>query len=191
MPTGIALQDARTRLFSAADNVLLRDGANALTSRAVTDELGVAKGVLHRHFADFDTFLADLVLAHTDALANVADQLHRRTGDGTIVANLRYALTSIFDPLGLAMIRLVISRDAVRDLLRSSGSRGFPYLGRASEVLTDYLVAEREGGRLLTDADPQSLALTLIGTGHLLFAGESGTSPNPDAVDEAIASILR
>ena len=57
MPTGIALQDARERLFAAAERILLRDGPSGLTSRAVTDEAGVAKGVLHRHFADFDDFL--------------------------------------------------------------------------------------------------------------------------------------
>nr|MDQ6938034.1 TetR family transcriptional regulator [Actinomycetota bacterium] len=54
MPTGVALRDAREQLFHAAERVLLRAGPNALTSRAVTTEAGVAKGVLHRHFADFD-----------------------------------------------------------------------------------------------------------------------------------------
>src|SRR5689334_3785252 len=62
VPTGIALRDVREQLFDAAERVLLRDGAAALTSRAVTTEAGVAKGVLHRHFADFDAFLAELVL---------------------------------------------------------------------------------------------------------------------------------
>jgi AcrR family transcriptional regulator len=54
VPTGVALRDVREQLFGAAERVLLRDGPSALTSRAVTDEAGVAKGVLHRHFADFD-----------------------------------------------------------------------------------------------------------------------------------------
>ena len=53
------------QLFAAAERVLVRDGPDALTSRAVTTEAGCAKGVLHRHFADFDAFLAELVLATT------------------------------------------------------------------------------------------------------------------------------
>ena len=61
MPTGVAIRDARAQLFDAAERIMLRGGPNALTSRAVTTEAGVAKGVLHRHFADFDTFLAELV----------------------------------------------------------------------------------------------------------------------------------
>ena len=51
MPTGTAIRDAREQLFAAAERILLRDGPNALTSRAVTTEAGFAKGVLHRHFA--------------------------------------------------------------------------------------------------------------------------------------------
>src|ERR1700724_3650096 len=62
VPTGVAIRDPRGQLFDAAERVLLRDGPAALTSRAVTAEAGVAKGVLHRHFADFDAFLAAFVL---------------------------------------------------------------------------------------------------------------------------------
>ena len=54
MPTGVAHPRVREHLFEAAERVLLREGPSALTSRAVTTEAGCAKGVLHRHFADFD-----------------------------------------------------------------------------------------------------------------------------------------
>jgi len=56
MPTGVAIRDVRAQLFDAAERVLRRDGPSGLTSRAVTAEAGVAKGVLHRHFDDFDAF---------------------------------------------------------------------------------------------------------------------------------------
>ena len=57
MPTGVAIRDVRQQLFAAAERVLLRDGPSGLTSRAVTAEAGCAKGVLHRHFADFPLFV--------------------------------------------------------------------------------------------------------------------------------------
>ena len=68
VPTGIPIRDIRDQLFDAAERVLLRDGPSALTSRAVTTEAGVAKGILHRHFPDFDAFLAALVLTHIERL---------------------------------------------------------------------------------------------------------------------------
>lgn len=80
MPTGIALRDAVEQLFAAAERVLLRDGPNALTSRAVTTEARVAKGVLHRHFTDFDAFLAELVLDRIDRLEDQAARLRNCAG---------------------------------------------------------------------------------------------------------------
>ena len=75
MPTGVAIRDAREQLFDAAERVLLRDGPHALTSRAVTTEAHCAKGVLHRHFADFDAFLAELVLDRIDRIGSQAAAL--------------------------------------------------------------------------------------------------------------------
>ncbi|MER7370837.1 TetR family transcriptional regulator, partial [Nonomuraea wenchangensis] len=64
MPTGVALRDVRQQLFDAAERVLLRAGATGLTSRAVTDEAGVAKGVLHRHFAAWTSTTGTPVAVH-------------------------------------------------------------------------------------------------------------------------------
>ncbi|MHA7986957.1 TetR/AcrR family transcriptional regulator [Rathayibacter sp. CAU 1779] len=189
-PTGVALQDARARLFEAADRVVLRDGANGLTSRAVTEELGVAKGVLHRHFPDFDTFLAEWVEQRVAGLGDLADRLRATAGTASVVTNLRDALSRIFDPLGLATIRIVIARDGVRARLRASGDHPLSYLGEATSVLTTYLADEQRRDRLVPSADPRTLALALMGSGHLLFAGELGALPSEDAVDEVVASII-
>ncbi|WP_460523811.1 TetR/AcrR family transcriptional regulator [Humibacter antri] len=189
-PTGVVLQDARARLFDAADQVVRRDGASGLTSRAVTEELGVAKGVLHRHFPDFDTFLADWVEEKTVRLHEVGDELNAGAGTSGVVTNLRNALVRVFDPLGLATIRIVIARDAVRALLKASGEHPLSYLGEATRMLTAYLADERDRGRLAPAADPRTIALALIGSGHLLFAGELGAAPAPDAVDEVVAAIV-
>jgi AcrR family transcriptional regulator len=61
VPTGVHIRDVREQLFEAAERVLLRDGPDGLTSRAVTTEAGVAKGVLHRHFADVDALAPTLI----------------------------------------------------------------------------------------------------------------------------------
>jgi AcrR family transcriptional regulator len=90
VPTGVAIRDPRGQLFDAAERVLLRDGPAALTSRAVTAEAGVAKGVLHRHFADFDAFLAELSLDHVARIDAQAQALlaAAAAGTGTVAGNL-------------------------------------------------------------------------------------------------------
>src|SRR5580658_240494 len=92
MPTGVAIRDPRGQLFEAAERILLRDGTAGLTSRSVTAEAGVAKGVLHRHFADFDDFLAELALSRVARIASQADGLRAVAGSGTVAGNLAAAL---------------------------------------------------------------------------------------------------
>src|SRR5271156_2411284 len=108
MPTGVAIRDPRGQLFEAAERVLLRDGPGGLTSRAVTAEAGGAKGVLHRHFADFDAFLVDLTLAPIAGIAGQAADLRAAAGTGTVAGNLSALLPELLAPQYLALIRLVI-----------------------------------------------------------------------------------
>src|SRR3954447_13637611 len=96
MPTGVALRDPREQLFAAAERVLLRDGPNALTSRAVTTEAGCAKGVLHRHFADFDAFLVELIVDRINRIDRQAEALRAVAGTGSIADHLADALTEVF-----------------------------------------------------------------------------------------------
>ena len=139
MPTGVAIRDAREQLFDAAERVLLRDGPNALTSRAVTTEAGCAKGVLHRHFADFDAFLAELVLDRIARLDGQAAALRAAAGTGTVAGNLTGALMELFGSVALAIVSLVISRDELRARLRQARPAGIPLLTEATAMIASYL----------------------------------------------------
>ncbi|MEV7230046.1 TetR family transcriptional regulator [Polymorphospora sp. NPDC051019] len=190
MPTGIAIRDARNQLFDAAERVLLRDGANALTSRAVTTEAGVAKGVLHRHFTDFDAFLAQLVEDRITRLDGQGAALRGRAGIGTVTENLTGALIDLFGSVAVAIISLVISRDELRARLRKNRPTGIPLLTEATAMIASYLTAERELGRIAADADVNTLAPTLIGAGHLLFAGREGNPPEHAAVHKVVTTVI-
>ncbi|SFW79652.1 TetR/AcrR family transcriptional regulator [Amycolatopsis australiensis] len=189
MPTGVHLRDVRKQLFDAAERVLLRDGPSGLTSRAVTAEADVAKGVLHRHFADFDAFLAELV---TDRIARVSDQgalLRAAAGTRTVAANLVDALAEVFDPVALALTSLVFFRDELRARVRGRGE-GLPLLAEAREMLAGYLAEERALGRIAADADVESLGLSLVGAGHLVFAGRRrGTRPSGEELTKVVTTI--
>jgi AcrR family transcriptional regulator len=190
MPTGLAIRDARQQLFGAADRVLLRAGAGALTSRAVTTEAGVAKGVLHRHFADFDAFLAELVEDRIAWVGAQAAALRESAGTGTVAGNLTSALTAVFGPVAVAIVALITFRDELRARLRQAGHSGVPLAAEATAMIASYLAAERDLGRIAAGADIDTLALTLIGAGHLLFAGREGTPPEAGAVRKMVTTVI-
>jgi AcrR family transcriptional regulator len=190
VPTGVAIRDAREQLFGAAERVLLRDGPNALTSRAVTTEAGCAKGVLHRHFADFDAFLAELVLDRIARIGGQAAALRESAGTGTVAGNLTGALTELFGPVAVAIVALITFRDDLRARLRQERPAGVPLLTEATAMIASYLTAERELGRIAADADVGTLAPTLIGAGHLLFADREGGPPEAGAVRKVVTAVM-
>lgn len=191
MPTGVHLRDARQQLFDAAERVLLRDGPTGLTSRAVTEEAGCAKGVLHRHFTDFDAFLTELVLDRAASLEAQANALRAAAGTGAVADNLTGALTTLFGPVPVAIIPLITLRDELRTRLRQARpGGGMTILGQATTAVGDYLARERELGRIAADADLDSLTLSLVGGGHLLFANRDAGPPTAETVHKLVTSVL-
>ncbi|NQE66500.1 hypothetical protein NG2371_00948 [Nocardia gamkensis] len=185
------LRDARQQLFDAAERVLLRDGPNGLTSRAVTDEAGCAKGVLHRHFTDFDTFLTDLVLDRAARLEAQAGALRAAAGSGTVAANLTSALTILFGPVPLAIIPLITFRDELRARLRQARpGGGMAILAEATTAISTYLTDEHDRGRIAADADIDSLTLSLVGGAHLLFTDRDPGPPTTSAVEKFVAAVI-
>lgn len=190
MPTGVALTDVRRQLFDATERVLLRTGPNSLTSRAVTAEAGCAKGVLHRHFDDFDAFLAALVRDRVARLADQAGALRAAAGTGTVAGNLTRALTALFEPVAVAVVALTTARDGLRARLRETTPAGVPLLAEAADGIAAYLDAERRLGRLAPDADPGTLAATLVGAVHLHYADRQGPAPEQGAVLATVTAVL-
>jgi AcrR family transcriptional regulator len=195
VPTGVRLRDPRQQLFDAAERVLLRDGPAALTSRAVTDEAGCAKGVLHRHFDDFDGFLVALVLDQEARLRRDAEVLRASVGTGSVVDNLATALVTLFAPVPLAIVPLVTFRDELRARLKAAvPGGGVAILAPVTAAVAAYLAGERDGGRIAAEADVDTLTLALVGGGHLLFSGAVGGpddgSPTLESVRRLVATAL-
>jgi len=190
VPTGVAIRDVRQHLFAAAERVLLRDGPSGLTSRAVTMEAGCAKGVLHRHFADFDAFLAELVLDRIDQVGRQSAALLASAGTGTVTGNLTGALADQFGSVAVKIVSLLIFRDDLRARLRETIPSGVPVATEVAAMVSAYLAAERDLGRIAAGADIGTLALTLIGTAHLLAVDRESAQPDTEAVAAMVAAVL-
>ncbi|ALG12273.1 TetR/AcrR family transcriptional regulator [Kibdelosporangium phytohabitans] len=190
MPTGVSIRDVRAQLFAAADRILLSAGPSALTSRAVTTEAGCAKGVLHKHFDDFDAFLAEYVLDRVEQMDAQAAALRGRVGTGNVVDHLTGALISLFESVAVAVVALVTFRDELRTRLRDAWPAGVPVLTEGAIMLGAYLADEQRLGRVPADADVETLAAMLIGSTHMLYA-DRATTPQASAVRRIVTTLVR
>jgi AcrR family transcriptional regulator len=186
VPTGVPIRDIRSQLLDAAERVLLRDGPSALTSRAVTTEAGVAKGILHRHFPDFDNFLAALVLTHIERLDASSTALRASAGTGTLTHNLALALAAALNPPAMRIISLVCSRHELLARLRLTTPTGIPLLADTTKMIATYLTAERGLSRIALETDVDTLAVMLVGSAHLLAAARDDTPLDPDDLQDIL-----
>lgn len=191
MPTGVPLADGREQLFAAARRVLMRDGADALTSRAVTTEAGVAKGILHRHFADFDAFLAALAVTDLEWVDARSAKLREDAGEGTVTDRLEAALRESVTPELVAVAGLAMSRRALLNRLRLTTPTGVPLLAEVTRMIAAYLTAERGLGRIAFDADVDRIAVLLVGGVQLLEAGGGDAGEVRELVAAGLAGVVR
>ncbi|MFE4977391.1 TetR family transcriptional regulator [Kitasatospora sp. NPDC056651] len=190
-PRGVAIPDARERLFEAAERVLAREGAAGLTNRAVTEEAGLAKGLLYSHFADLDDFVAQLVLDRFEAIAEEVRALPERAGRGEVRENLTGAALALLGTNGAALAAAALSRGEVARRVREAWEGGAPGPGAVEEAMARYLEAEQRLGRVAADADCPMLALAVTGTvHHLRMHGSVQAADGPESVRRLVAALV-
>ncbi|WP_219664345.1 TetR/AcrR family transcriptional regulator [Streptomyces bambusae] len=190
-PRGVAIPDLRERLFDAAERVLARDGAAALTSRAITAEAACAKGVLHTHFAGLDEFVAELVLDRFTRSAALAATLPARAGGDSVAGNL-VELSAAVLSLDPGVVGLAVTRPAAAVRVRAAWAEGAPGFDAIQASIEAYLDAERGLGRIGPDTDTGSVALALVGTlHHLLMTSRPGGSAPHEQAERLIRTLTR
>lgn len=160
----LPIAQRRVALVDAAVRVLERDGAAALTARAVADEAGVALGSVHYAFATMKDLLAAVFIADTRrAIGALDDALN---GGGTVEAILTRA--------GLACAQQVIDRPELEMAMQELtviGARDNDLRAVANDVTLLYRretrrflerVAEDAGAQW--NSDIEVLAETVSGT---------------------------
>jgi AcrR family transcriptional regulator len=180
-PRGVAVPDARERLFAAAERVVARGGPGAVTSRAVTDEADCSKGLLHAHFpGGLDEFVAELVLDRFARTAALAAELPARAGRDTVTGNLMAVASVLLDSTGPAVSGLALTRPGAALRFRDAMAAGAPGFAAVQESVVAYLRAEQDTGRVAGDLDAEAVALALVGTvHHLLMTTWSLGGPDP------------
>jgi AcrR family transcriptional regulator len=188
---GVARADLREHLFAAADRILARDGAVGLTSRAITDEAGCAKGILHNHFKGLDGFLTDFAVDRLrEALAQLS-ALAARVGQGDVVENLTDAALALFGSGAVTVAALVAGNPALAPRISAAIEADGSTLQAVEHVFAGYLASEQKLDRVPSDIDIKVLAFSLVGSVHHLFFTAHGTKLDKDRVRQIVATLLR
>ena len=185
------IPELHEQLFAAAERILARQGVAGLTSRAITDEAGCAKGVLHNHFDGLDGFLAEFAV---DRVRRAEDAVSRyypaQAGRRTVSGNLVAAALTVFGSGATQIAALITARPAlVARVLTALGPDGQPF-GEIQATFASYLRAEQKLDRLPATADADTVAFTLIGAVHHLFFTASGSEPDLDRVRGIVTTLL-
>ncbi|MDF5757429.1 hypothetical protein [Spongiactinospora sp. TRM90649] len=96
----------------------------------------------------------------------------------------------MYGSVAVAIVALVTFHDELRARLRETWPVGVPVLTEAALAIGAYLREERDLGRVASSADVDTLAATLIGAGHLLYADRTGAPPEPEAVSRMVTTVL-
>ncbi|MET7333797.1 TetR/AcrR family transcriptional regulator [Nonomuraea sp. NPDC005650] len=161
MPKIVDHDERRREVLSAARRVIVRDGIDAATTRAIAKEAGYSNGVLAHYFADKDEILLS---ALRQSHQRIRDRLTRKVEGVTGLAALRELL---LDNLPLDAERTQESRLEVSFWSRSLASERLAEVQRAEAdelraAVRDLLAQARAAGELRTDDNLDDL------TEHLL-----------------------
>ncbi|MDX3110109.1 TetR/AcrR family transcriptional regulator [Nonomuraea angiospora] len=161
MPKIVDHDERRREVLSAARRVIVRDGIDAATTRAIAKEAGYSNGVLAHYFADKDEILLS---ALRQSHQRIRERLTRKVEGASGLAALRELL---LDNLPLDAERTQESRLEVSFWSRSLASERLAEVQRTEAdelraVVRDLLAQARSAGELRTDDNLDDL------TEHLL-----------------------
>jgi AcrR family transcriptional regulator len=191
MPRGVAIPEVRQQLFAAVERIVAADGPTALTGRAVTREAGVATGLLHAHFADFDEFLAQYAIDRAFVVSAGSAALPGRAGTGDVAATLTDAVLEVPAEAMAGLTRLLVVRPQLADRVRAVLGEQGAGLDAVHAAVAAYLAAEQRLRRLPEATDTEALALAVVGVLHHL-ALTAGAGPELHRrVRRTVAAVIR
>ena len=190
MPAGNEVKPARERILDAAAVVMRERGVANTTTKASAAAAGYSEAMLYKHFADKQELFLVLL---KERLPGVRPRL-AAPGWGDLAANLAEIVEQLMNYYA-DLFPMSVSIFSAPELLvhhREGIARhgGFGPVGPV-RMLTNYLDAEREAGRIREDADTSAAAQLLVGVAfHQGFlAAYEGSTTVEGAHELALAAV--
>jgi AcrR family transcriptional regulator len=194
MPRSTEVKPARERILDAAAVVMREKGVANTTTKAIAAEAGYSEAMLYKHFADKQELF---LLLLKERLPLVHPRL-AAPGWGDLAANLADIVEQLMNYYA-ELFPMSVSIFSAPDLLRQhrEGIERHGAMGPTGPVrmLTNYLGAERDAGRLRPDADTVAAAQLLVGAafhqGFLAaYQSETAVEGAHDLAAAAVAMVL-
>jgi AcrR family transcriptional regulator len=190
MSTGSEVKPARERILDAAAVVMREKGVANTTTKAIAAAAGYSEAMLYKHFADKQELFLILL---KERLPGVRPRL-AAPGWGDLATNLAGIVEQLMNyyadlfPMSVSIFSAPELLVQHREGIARHG--GFGPVGPV-RMLTNYLDAEREAGRIRSDADVTSAAHLLVGAAfHQGFlAAYEGKTVVDGAHELALAAV--
>ena len=147
----------RESLVAHAQRIVAREGASALTMRALAAEAGCAVGLPYKVFVDRRDLIAELVHAEFIEMQAVFDELVARAGTGTIGGNLSWFADVLLTSPAVAVAQEVFADEQLTKIVTARIHETGAGPGSFETILSGYLAAEKRAGRVDPDVRRERL----------------------------------
>ena len=191
--------DQREKLIGATERLLCSQGLGCVTTRDIARAAKVAEGALYHHFHDKAELILSVVLHQLGDFPDVLQSLPLQVGQNTVEKNLARVLESAF-AFQFRMAPLVCSLFADQELLarvRNMMNERSMGPGRSTSVISAYLRAEQQLGRVATGAEPETVAGLMLAASfntamcdHFFHGGSAGEAKAHRQLRDAVRALV-
>jgi AcrR family transcriptional regulator len=187
--TAEATDELRASLIEVAQRLVARDGASALTMRALALEAGCAVGLPYKVFSNRDELVAELIYVEFVRLRDAFDELVARAGTGTVGGNLGRYAELLLDSPSIGLAHEIAHDEALSEGINAkAGETGV--VAAVGSTVVDYLAAEKRLGRVDADVDEHAFGFVIAGAVHnLLMSGEPYPRPSLRQLKRMLAAV--
>lgn len=188
----------REAILAATEAILAETGIARLSTREIARRAAVAESSIFYHFTDRLGLLQAVVHRHLPQYKEVAAEVVRRAGSGSLRANvvaLLDGLESFYERI-TPILAAVQADGELRARFADLGADGEIGPHRALLPIAGYLTEERRLGRVRADLDVESVALIIVSVAHQravyrYLGGGAETARNAgDVVDTLLPALL-
>lgn len=190
--TSEATSHLRAELVGHAAAIARRDGAAALTMRALAHEAGCSLGLIYKVFADREEIVAELIAVELDDLSAQFAAWLADTANHSVGENLdRYAAILLDSPVP-PLIHSVIMNGREPEERIDSAARHPAFIASLDAAVADYLRLEQQRGRVRADVDAAAFGFLITGAVHnLVTAGDAYPRPSRPELTKILGNLAR